>query len=85
MNATTGLSSTAAPEAIRERFLLLLQRSTSSLHMMLDDVMNLARLQAGHEQLEVKKFDAARLLRDLCDELQTQAHERSLYLKYGGP
>ena len=85
MNATTGLSSTAAPAPIREKFLSLLQRSTSSLHMMLDDVMNLARLQAGREQLEVKQFDAARLLRDLCDGFQTQARERSLYLKSEGP
>jgi signal transduction histidine kinase len=85
MNATTGLSSSAAPVAIRERFLSLLQRSTSSLHKMLDEVMNLARLQAGHEQLQVKQFDAAQLLRDLCDELQAQAHERKLYLKADGP
>ena len=85
VNATTGLSSRVAPEPIREKFLLLLQRSTSSLHMMLDDVMNLARLQAGHEQLDVKPFDAARLLRELCEELHTHAHERSLYLESGGP
>ena len=85
LNATTGLTSTAATDAIREKFLTLLQRSTSSLHRMLDDVMNLARLQAGHEQLEVKEFDAARLLRDLCDGLQAQAQERSLYLKAEGP
>ena len=85
VNATTGLSSSAAAEPIREKFLLLLQRSTSSLHVMLDDVVNLARLQAGHEQLEVKPFDAARLLRELCEELHTQAHERGLYLESGGP
>ena len=85
VNATTGLSSRAAPEPIREKFLLLLQRSTSSLHLMLDDVMNLARLQAGHEQLEVRPFDAARLLGELCEELQTHAHERGLYLEAGGP
>ena len=85
MNATTGLTSTAASDAIRERFLSLLQRSTSSLHRMLDDVMNLARLQAGHERLEVKQFDAAQLLRDLCDELHGQAQERNLYLKAEGP
>ncbi|HKO69152.1 MAG TPA: HAMP domain-containing sensor histidine kinase [Burkholderiaceae bacterium] len=85
MNATTGLSSTAASAAIRERFLSLLQRSTSALHRMLDDVMNLARLQAGHEQLQVAEFDAAQLLRDLCEEFQGQAHERNLYLKSEGP
>ncbi len=85
MNATTGLSSTAASDAIREKFLLLLQRSAASLHMMLDDVMNLARLQAGHEQLELKTFDAARVLHDLCEGLQAQAQERNLYLKTAGP
>lgn len=85
VNATSGLSSKVAPEEIREKFLLLLQRSTSSLHLMLDDVMNLARLQAGHEQLDIKPLDAARLLHDLCEELQTQAHERGLYLKSNGP
>lgn len=85
VNATTGLSSSAAPVAIREKFLLLLQRSTSSLHMMLDDVMDLARLQAGQELLDVKQFDAARLLRELCEELHTQADERGLYLESGGP
>jgi signal transduction histidine kinase len=85
LNATTGLSSSVASEGIREKFLSLLQRSTSSLHRMLDDVMDLARLQAGHEELEVKEFDAARLLRDLCDELRTQAQDRNLYLKAEGP
>ena len=85
MNATTGLSSTAASAAIRDRFLSLLQKSTTSLHRMLDDVMNLARLQAGHEQLQVQEFDAARLLRELCDELQGQATERDLYLNTEGP
>jgi signal transduction histidine kinase len=84
VNATSGLSSSAAPAPIREKFLLLLQRSTSSLHMMLDDVMNLARLQAGQERLDVKQFDAARLLRELCEELHTQAHERGLYLESDG-
>ena len=85
VNATTGLSSSAAAPPVREKFLVLLQRSTSSLHMMLDDVMNLARLQAGQEHLEIKQFDAARLLRELCEEMHTQAEERDLYLEADGP
>ena len=84
VNATTGLSSSAAAAPIREKFLTLLQRSTVSLHAMLDDVMNLARLQAGEEHLEVKEFDAARVLTELCDALQPNAEERGLYLKFEG-
>ncbi len=85
VNATTGLSSSAAPPPVREKFLVLLQRSTASLHMMLDDVMNLARLQAGQEHLEIKRFDVARLLRELCEEMHAQANERGLYLRASGP
>jgi signal transduction histidine kinase len=85
VSATSGLSLGAVPEPVRERFLVLLQRSTSSLRTMLDDVMDLARLQAGYEQLEVKPFDAARLLRELCEALQPQALERGLYLVSEGP
>lgn len=84
VNATSGLTSPEAPAPIREKFLTLLQRSTVSLHAMLDDVMNLARLQAGEEHLEVQEFDAARLLTELCDALQIHAEERGLYLKCEG-
>lgn len=80
VNATTGLSSSAAAAPIREKFLVLLQRSTSSLHAMLDDVLNLTRLQAGQERLEIESFDAAQVLRELCEELQARAEERGLYL-----
>jgi len=69
---------------IREKFLKLLQKSTASLHAMLDDVMNLARLQAGEERLDIKEFDAARVLSELCEGLQAQAEDRGLYLKFEG-
>jgi len=84
VNATTGLALPAAAPPVRDKFLTLLQRSTASLHAMLDDVMGLARLQAGQERLEVKQFDAARLLSELCEALHALADERGLYLKAGG-
>jgi signal transduction histidine kinase len=52
---------------------------------MLDDLMNLARLQAGHELREVAPFDAALLVTELCDSLQFMATERALYLRRQGP
>lgn len=47
--------------------------------------MNLARLQAGHELRDVKPFDAALLMTELCDSLQFMATERALYLRRKGP
>jgi signal transduction histidine kinase len=57
----------------------------SSLHSMLDDVTSLARLQAGQEQLQVKPFDGASLLMELCENLQPLAVEHGLFLKTDGP
>ena len=84
-NVTTGLTLAAVPPPVRENFLRLLQKNVTSLHAMLDDVMGLARLQAGHEQRDVKPLDAAVLMRELCENLEPLATERGLYLKLDGP
>src|SRR4029077_8851378 len=66
-------------------FLRILQKNVSSLYSLLEDVMDLARLQAGHEHREVKAFDAAMVLRELCERMQAVAAERGLFLKAEGP
>jgi len=62
-----------------------LQKNVSSLYSLLEDVMDLARLQAGHEHREVKAFDAAMVLRELGERMQPIAAERGLFLKTDGP
>ena len=61
-NATAGLSLQGVPDPLRDNFLRMLKKNVSSLHTLLDDVMNLARLQAGHERRVVRPFDAGVLL-----------------------
>jgi signal transduction histidine kinase len=84
-NATAGLGLGNVPEATRDFFLGSLQKSVASLLSMLDDVMSLARLQAGYEQRDVQPFDAGVLLGELCEGLQPLAGERGLSLKVSGP
>lgn len=85
VNATEGLTLDGVPEHLRGNFLRVLKNNVSGLHSLLDDVMNLARLQAGHEVRDVKPFDAAVLMRELCENLQPLADERDLFLKTSGP
>jgi signal transduction histidine kinase len=85
VNASEGLAHANAPAALREQFSRLLQRSVSSLHSMLDDIMSLARLQAGHESAQIGPINAAELLSDLCDVLRPVARDRGLYLHAEGP
>jgi signal transduction histidine kinase len=70
---------------MRDEFLHLLQKSVASLHSMLDDVMDLARLQAGHELRDLKTFDVGAMLKDLYEHMRHFATERGLYLNADGP
>ena len=52
---------------------------------LLDDVTVLARLQAGQEERRVAPFDAAELLRRLCDDVRPLADAKKLSLALDGP
>jgi signal transduction histidine kinase len=85
VNATAGLGRPEVPEETREQFVRFLQRSVQSLQTMLDDMMSLARLQAGREVRQLAPLDAAALMRDLVDAFRMQADQRGLYLRVDGP
>ena len=73
------------PEPVRLQFFDRLQRGVASLHDMLNDLMSLARLEAGHEQRVLTTFDASALMVDFCTVSQPLAHERGLQLNMYGP
>ena len=75
----------ALPEPERVEVADMLSKSVTSLHDMLNDLLSLARLDAGHEQREITTFDAAILLRDFCTASQAAATDRGLFLKMDGP
>jgi signal transduction histidine kinase len=85
--ATTLLNGGAAAltEPVRVEVAEMLNKSVTSLHDMLEDLLSLARLEAGHEQRELEVFDAAAVLRDFCTASQAVATDRGLYLKMDGP
>jgi signal transduction histidine kinase len=85
VQATAGLGRPEVADEAREQFVRFLQRSVQSLQTMLDDMMSLARLQAGREIREVAPVDAAALMRDLVDAFRMQADQRGLYLRIDGP
>jgi two-component system CheB/CheR fusion protein len=49
---------------------------------MLNDLIELTRLQAGREQLNVVRFNARTELADLCESLQPLAASQRLFLKF---
>ncbi len=83
--ASSVLDGREVSEEQRQEFSHLLQRGVSSLHDMLNDLMSLARLDAGLEHRKVAAFDASVLLTDFCETSLALAEARGLYLKMSGP
>lgn len=84
-NATEVLRRVTDADGSRDRMMTLLKSGVDSLHELLNGLMDLARLEAGQEQLSVAPFDAAELLRDLCSNTHALALERGLFLRVDGP
>lgn len=83
--ASSVLDGREVSDSQRQEFSYLLQQGVSSLHDMLNDLMSLARLDAGLEHRKVAAFDAGVLLTDFCETSLALAESRGLYLKMSGP
>ena len=84
-NVAHGLTFDGLPAERRQDFLALLRNNVVALNRLLDDVTDLARLQAGQEQRRVASFDAAQMLRRLGEDMRPMAEERRLSLTLKGP
>jgi signal transduction histidine kinase len=82
---STILDRDGAPEAVRTQSLQVLKRGVHALHELLSDLVDLARLDAGQDQLYLDTFDAAATMRELCESLRPLATERNLFLHTAGP
>ncbi len=69
----------------RREFAQLLQQGVGAVSAMLNELLELARLEAGQEKREIAPFDGAQVLRELCATTQPTATARDLYLESAGP
>lgn len=84
-NISELLNNEEATETLKSEFMSLLQKSVSSLHGLLNNLLVLSRLEAGQEQRDLQLFDAASVLKMLCDSFQPLALARGLFLHAEGP
>jgi signal transduction histidine kinase len=84
-NATVGLTQGGLPDTSRDAFVRILMRNLTSLHHLLNDVTDLARLQAGHEERRVDSIDISSILQQLCEGIRPLAQQRRLFLRCNGP
>lgn len=68
-----------------QRSMRLLRSGLDGLSALLEDLLQLARLEAGREQRHIQPFDAAHELRDLAQSLEPLADAKGLFLRFEGP
>ena len=83
--AAAQISRNGIAETDRVESAALLGRAVQGLNSMLRELMDLARLEAGHEKREIAGFDAGTLMTGLCENYQPFALEGDLFLKAKGP
>ncbi|HEY2782386.1 MAG TPA: HAMP domain-containing sensor histidine kinase [Steroidobacteraceae bacterium] len=84
-NATVGLTQGDLREPVRDSFVRILMRNVTSLHHLLNDVTDLARLQAGREERKIEAIDVSPILLQLCEGIRPLAQQQRLYLRAEGP
>jgi signal transduction histidine kinase len=82
--AAAVLNQEGVAEPARVRMSQALRRGTTSLHELLADLMDLARLESGQERRKLTCFDAAQMLNSFCEPLRVVAAERNLFFQTEG-
>ncbi len=83
-NASAVLARTESEE-LRADFFRILGRAIDSTQSLLTDLIDLTRLEAGQDHLEISAFDASEVLRAFSDSLRAEATARNLFFKVEGP
>lgn len=79
------LTEDGVPDGLRTKAVSLLQTSVVSLLGLLEDLLSLARLEAGRDTLHLQDFDAGAFLHSLCATLEPRVQEKGLSLRTEGP
>ena len=72
-------------EGERQQYLNMLSRNLTNVQSLLNSLMDLARLEAGEEDLRIESVNISPILHQLVDSAQPMAIERNLFLRANGP
>ncbi len=85
VNASAVLNHENLPDSKRLEISQTLSVAATSLNALLIDLLDHARLEAGHEHRNLREFDVAGVIKAYCESARALAGERNLFLKCEGP
>lgn len=72
-------------EEERTRTLSMIQRNLRQVASMMNQLLDLSRLETGQETLQITQFDAAEMLTQLVQSITPMANDKGLWLRFDGP
>ncbi|MDD5094721.1 MAG: response regulator, partial [Dehalococcoidia bacterium] len=85
MNAILGMADLLSETELtteQERYVNTFQSAGENLLRLINDILDISKVEAGHLELETVEFDLIELLDTLCDVMAVRAHEKYIELTH---
>lgn len=63
-------------------YLEIIERNGKNLLMLINDILDISRIEAGREEIDISRFNAKDLIEDVVNLIQPQAHQKNIELIY---
>ncbi|HEV7380404.1 MAG TPA: HAMP domain-containing sensor histidine kinase [Dyadobacter sp.] len=84
-SAAALLSSDGLSQDERDMYLEMLNRNVVNIQSLLEDLLDLSRLESGQETLKIESVDVGALLLSLVEGAQSMARQKGIVLRADGP
>jgi signal transduction histidine kinase/CheY-like chemotaxis protein/CHASE3 domain sensor protein len=61
-------------------YLEIIERNGKNLLVLINDILDISRIEAGHEEIEISKFDVNNLISEIISTIQVQAKQKNIEL-----
>ncbi|VAV84651.1 BarA sensory histidine kinase (= VarS = GacS) [hydrothermal vent metagenome] len=85
MNAIIGMSDLLSETPLneeQEEYVTIFRRAGSSLLSLINDILDVSKIEAGHLELEELPFRLSEMLEGVCEIMSVRAHEKGLELTH---